>query len=87
MRGETRIISVTFEGTAQSYEAGHFTVPKKVRDALDLESDARVRLLIIDPNEKELFAGEWEMKSGPEIYGLSDAVKAGQWIIVTVSRA
>lgn len=87
MRGETRIISVTFQGNAQNFEPGHFTIPKKVADFLEIPSGTTVHLRIADSDGKELFNDDWDMKSGTEIYGLYDAVEAGQLVTVTVSRA
>jgi|GEM_PF-6859253 len=87
MRTETRVLSVTFEGSAQNYQDSRFTIPKKVRDILNLEYDSSLHLIIKDENKVVVFDDDCEMKSGPEIYGLRDAVKAGQIITVTVSHA
>jgi hypothetical protein len=89
MRQETRIIAVTFEGEAQHYEPGHFTIPSRVANILGLVPGDPVHLVIRDARTNDsLFSSNdpVQMKSGTEIYGLGWQIAPGQLIRVTVSR-
>lgn len=85
MKDETRIISVTFEGNAQRYKDGRFTIPKPVRDILQLEGRA-FQLELLDASSEPVYKGTHQMKSGPEVYDLSEHVKRGEPIRVRVTR-
>jgi len=84
----TRILSVTFEIDAMNHSDGHFSIPTKVCNLLDLEHGDKVHLIVSTPNGGHLFAGPWEMKSGFEIYGpeMKERIKAGDRIRVEVSK-
>jgi len=83
------IVSVTFEIDAMSHKDGYFSIPSKVCALLDLRPDDFIYLIIRHPNGGPLFSGNWQMKSGFEIYGkeMSERIKAGQRIRVVVSKA
>lgn len=79
--------SFPFEVESHS-SGGRFSIPKKALKAIDISEGAIVDLVVQDAETDEvLFAGQKEMKSGPEIYG-TDMKKIGknQKLKVTVSR-
>ncbi len=82
----TTIIAVTFEVDAQHHKDGQFTVPKKVCDLLELKSGDEIKVAI--KSSSATFEITKKLSSGTEIYGtdISRHVKAGDRIIVTVSR-
>lgn len=84
-----KILSVTFEKAAMKHHDGHFSIPTKICRLLGLDYDDRVHLIVSSPNGGVLFAGNWKMKSGYEVYGdeIARVIKAGDKIRVTVSRS
>lgn len=80
------IISVTFQIDAQSHADGHFSVPRKVCDILDLEPGEEIALII--KSEKGILSVQKKLASGTEIYGpdIREFVKQGERIVVTASR-
>lgn len=83
------VLSVTFEKDAMRHRDGHFTIPKKICELINLAPGDQVHLIIRTVKGDFLYAGKWQMKSGYEIYGgeLRERIKAGERIIVTVSKA
>lgn len=81
-----RIISVTFETTAQSHKDGQFSVPQLACDALGLKSGDGIALFIETP--LGVLPTVTQLKSGTEIYGkdIAEVVKAGSQIRVIASR-
>lgn len=84
----SEILSVTFEIDAMSHSDGHFSIPSKVCDLLDLKPNDHAHLIIEHPKGGHLFSGNWQLKSRYEIYGKEMAVliKTGQRIRVTISN-
>jgi hypothetical protein len=77
-----KIISITFEATAQNHKNGRFSVPKAICDIMELEHEDGVVVEIKGQKIKS------KLGSGSEIYGkeIVDLVKAGETIYVTISR-
>ena len=82
------ILSVTFEKEAMFHQDGHFSVPSVVCNVLGLRPKDYAYLIISHPSGGHLFSGQWQLKSGYEIYGkeLAGRIKAGQRIRVTISK-
>ena len=82
------IISITFEKESMKHKDGHFSIPASVCGLLGLSHDDEIHMIITHPHGGFLFAGNWQMKSGYEIYGKEFAgrIKAGEKIRVTVSK-
>ena len=82
------ILSVTFEKNAMTHQDGHFSIPTKICKVLGLNYDDAIHLIIHHPKGGLLFAGQWQMKSGYEIYGkeMAERIKAGDRIRVTVAK-
>lgn len=80
-----KIISVTYEIDAQNHKDGQFSVPKKICEFLELNSEDNVALEII--SSKGALSTQSKLASGYEIYGqnISNHVSAGEKITVTVS--
>jgi len=85
---DQEILSVTFEKNAMSHTDGHFSVPTKVCDLLDLRPNDFAHLIISTPKGGHLFSGTWQLKSGFEVYGkeMAERIKAGDKIRVTISK-
>jgi bifunctional DNA-binding transcriptional regulator/antitoxin component of YhaV-PrlF toxin-antitoxin module len=77
-----KIISVTFEATAQTYINGRLTIPKSICKLMGLNTEDGVVVSIKGQivNSK--------LKSGNEIYGkeIADLIKAGETVNVTISQ-
>jgi hypothetical protein len=79
---KTKIISVTFEATAQNYTNGRLTVPKSICDLMELDVEDGIVVKIKGQTIKS------KLKSSAEIYGkeIANLIAAGETVNVTISR-
>lgn len=82
------ILSVKFEVDSPLYENGQFSVPIEVCSALDVKPGDNVSLTIENPMGKPFYTGVKTIGLHTKIHGsdLSNCVKAGQRITVTLAR-
>jgi bifunctional DNA-binding transcriptional regulator/antitoxin component of YhaV-PrlF toxin-antitoxin module len=78
---KAKIISVTFEATAQNYRNGRLTIPKSICELMELNTEDGV---IVQIKGQRINS---KLKSGTEIYGkeISDLLQAGEIVNVTIS--
>jgi bifunctional DNA-binding transcriptional regulator/antitoxin component of YhaV-PrlF toxin-antitoxin module len=81
---KAKILSVEFEISAQSWIDGRFSIPAVVADLLGKDCGDRILLEVTSKNGTKLFL--IELKSGIEIYGLSDHVSSGELLRAKISN-
>jgi|SRR5690606_962130 len=79
------IFSVEYEINAQNWRDGQFSIPKKVADILSLQPGSNVIVEITSSKGTKSFI--MTIKSGLELYGLSDHVESQELVRVRVTHA
>ena len=84
------ILGIIFHIDAQDWRDGQLSIPIEYCRLLDVEAGDEVFLLIRAYNgHRTFYSGKETLKSGNEVYseGLREAVKAGESVIIEVSKA
>ncbi len=85
-RPEWKVLSVTYEITAQS--KGHFSVPEEVAELLGAEGEDSLNFSISRLSGENVFDGPQPLKSGKEIIGshIRNLIRPNERIRVQASR-
>ena len=80
----SRVFSVKYEINAQNWRDGQFSIPVDVANILALQDEDQLSLEVCSHKGVKTFITT--MKSGKEIYGLSEHVDAGELVVVSVTK-